>query len=505
MEMTTINRALRPLCLVGLVGLLGLVLVVPAGAQPITIPKNTRPPGERPAPTANDPRLPPTLVATNLSREQLRIETVGLSMSVPEGSVVVQASTGDGTLSFNVVPGENEWAMAVSTRRTKSDQTSVQQMAEGITKQMLALAPLLDAKTREMTYSRVEVLHRDMDFRVAGCATPGARLYFAIPNENGPRGIKGYTVFKPLPGLFVLFELSTAEPQFDKARAAYELAVATAAFVDPTVALKARADALANGLAFAGQLDVSALQRALPEGQQAFRLYQPGTPPQPDTEKGYRIITYERGKRSDLGRDVAMSSTRDDPEGIIMTIQARILAPNGMVIDSESNAFSAYDRSSEAWVSRTSVREKDAARKQPQVFTETGVRQGKSLSVFTRQPGKPDRSAQHELQGREYLSQVEVQLLPMLLDRASAEGELGFYAYRSDTGTVSLRRERVQGQKDGSKITTTLRDSEETQTTLVRDSSRYVRTELPDGSLWEPIEPEALLRLWRSKSLPTGK
>ncbi|MFN7429445.1 MAG: hypothetical protein ACK5TP_02550, partial [bacterium] len=98
--MTTINRALRLLCLVGLVG---LVLVVPAGGQPITVPKNTRPPGERPGSSANDPRLPPTLVATNLSREQLRIETVGLSMSVPEGSVVVQASTGDGTLSFNVV------------------------------------------------------------------------------------------------------------------------------------------------------------------------------------------------------------------------------------------------------------------------------------------------------------------------------------------------------------------------------------------------------------------
>ena len=37
---------------------------------------------------------------------------------------------------------------------------------------------------------------------------------------------------------------------------------------------------------------------------------------------------------------------------------------------------------------------------------------------------------------------------------------------------------------------------------LFNDQGDLIRTELSDGSIWEPIDPKALVRLWRDKNLP---
>lgn len=487
--------------------LAGVALVGVTFAQPISVPRNTRPVEEKPAPAG--PKLPAVTTAAPLSADLLRIDAVGLSMNVPDGSVILQASTADGTSAFNVTPQgaeANLWAMRVSPKRTKTDQTTVEQTAESISQQVYALAAGVDPKTGEMVASRVTVLHKDMAFRIAGCPTPGARMYFSVPNDKGPATIKGYTVFKPLAQQFVIFELSTSQTNFDKARAAYELSVATAKFTDPTAALQSRAAALVEGAQFTGLLTEQALIAALPPGTIAYRLYQPGASTVNDDERGYRFVTFTRGKRSDLGREVSMTTSGADPEGIVMNTRARILAPRGMVIDTETSAFSAFDRTSEAWVTKTAVREQGSGgARQPKVYSETGFRDNRSLSVLTREPGKPDRSSRHEIQGDQYLSQAEVQLLPMLLQSGEARGELGFYAYRSDTGTISLRRETVEPGKESVRITSSLRDGDEVLLTLVKDAGRFVRTELADGTVWEPIDGETLLKIWKSKGLPTGK
>jgi hypothetical protein len=138
-----------------------------------------------------------------------------------------------------------------------------------------------------------------------------------------------------------------------------------------------------------------------------------------------------------------------------------------------------------------------------------------SMSIVNRAPGKADSVVQPTLRSTQYVSTGEVPMLGSLLvldaaakAKASSETapvELGFYAYRADTGTISLRRETVgRDLKRANAWTVRSRQRDEKTVTLsvFRDDGTLVRSELPDGSVWEPIEPEALLKLWKSKNLP---
>lgn len=509
----------------------------PVAPQPIAPPPTapgTQPKTVSPVPPSFPGNLQPITTTTPLSEEQLTIENAGLTMSLPLGSVMMQGANSDGTV-YRITAEDQTWAIEVQVRQTSNANATVHDTADLVTRNVEQLAPTVTPGRGDIPAkfeSRVELLQRLTQFSIAGCPTPGERLYFAIPAPADSRRVMGYTILKPMPTTFVIFELSCDESKLEKARAAYELSIATAKFEDPTKVIAARAAALTAGTEFLSQLSEEKLSKLGDDTERWFRWYAPA-PASPGgagsgdaTEIGYRIVKVSKGRRSDIGAEGG--GGRDNPAGLVVFTQVRFLqrgmAGAGkltMQIDSDTKAFTSFDRRDEAWVTTTVARDLKDTSAKPKVFSETGVRSGNSMSIISRAPGKGDSVVQPTLRSTQYISNGETPLLGslLILDAASHSaaatatppatanptGEFGFYAYRADTGTVSLRREAVaRDPKRANAWTVRSRQRDEKVTTLsiYRDDGVLVRSELPDGSVWEPIEPEALLKLWKSKNLP---
>lgn len=483
-----------------------------------------------PVPPSFPGNLPPLVATTPLSDELLTVEYAGLSMSLPAGSVMVQGANNEGTV-YSVRAEDRTWAMEVQVRQTSSADATVHDTAELVSRNVENIAPTMRPGKGDVAPkigSSVELLQRLTQFSIAGCANPGERLYFAVPGADGAKQIMGYTILKPWPTTFVIFQLTCDESNFAKARSAYEVSIATAKFEDPAKGIAARAAALTAGTEFLSQMTEEKLGKLADDTEHWFRWYTPGpnaavAGDKDAAEIGYRIVKVSKGRRSDIGAEGG--GGRDNPSGLVVVTQVRLLqrGANGAgriagQIDSETKAFSSFDRKDEAWVTTTISKDLKTPGAKPLTFSETGVRSGGSMSIVTRAPGKGDSVMQPTLRSTQYITVAETPLLGsmLVLDAASrakastAVGEngateLGFYAYRADASTISLRRETVgRDAKRANAWTVRSRQRDEKVFTLsvYRDDGVLVRSELPDGSVWEPIEPEALLKLWKSKNLP---
>lgn len=488
----------------------------PIQAPPAQAPKDN--PKGPPTPPSFPGTLAPLAIATPLSDESLTIESAGLTMNLPAGSVMVQGADSEGTV-YQIIDEKRAWTIEVKARQTSRAETTVHDVAELAINNYKQLAPVVRPGHGQIDPkfdSDATLLQRLTDFKIAGCPTSGERIYYAVPGNSNGRLIMGNTILKALPTTFVFFELSCDESKFEKARGAYECCVASAKLEDPTKLIASRAAALAAGTEFLSQLGGDKLLKMGDDTERWFRWYRPGKSGDASaTEVGYRILKVSKGRRSDIGAEGG--SGRDNPSGLVVNTQVRLLQlsaggkANG-VIDSDTKAFVSSDRKDEAWITNTVVRDLKTPNAKPVSYSETGVRSGVSMSIVSRAPNKADSVVQPTLRATQYASVAETPLLGSLLvldakaqPATDEEREFGFYAYRADTGTVSLRRDAVS--KDATRanawtVRTRQRDEKTFTLNIYRDDGVLVRSELVDGSVWEPIEPEALLKLWKSKNLP---
>lgn len=374
----------------------------------------------------------------------------------------------------------------------------------------------VDPRTRESRAQTVAVMAREImpptEIRVGNLERPGARLYVALTTPDRRAVVEGYTVLQPLPTAFVIFQLIVEQEKFSAARRAYELSIASSTFEDPTTTASARGRALAAGRELLQTLTPEAIDRALPAERTWFRLFRPaGTgDPSDDAELGYRAVRIWKGRKAELngpsGRE--LPPTPDNPEGYLSEVLARVLitdAGHRVVVDSRALAFMTLDRSSEAWTVSTAIQ--DPRQRRPSIYAETGARDARGISVSITEPGGLPRVIRPFLDGDVYLNQVETHLLPRLLLNAGAEREYAFFAYRSQGESVSLRRDLIRRDPDaptGWLIRTRFGEEGEPQRTLFGADGTPIRTDLPDGTVWEPVTFDRLMAIWKGKDLPTG-
>jgi hypothetical protein len=137
--------------------------------------------------------------------------------------------------------------------------------------------------------------------------------------------------------------------------------------------------------------------------------------------------------------------------------------------------------------------------------TEIGARTGKSLVVTIEGTGLPQRTVKPVFQGDGYISRVEAWLLPQLLVKSRVTSDFAFYSYQSEAGSVCLRRDTLEqpiDKPDCWKLTSKLSDDKKPQVSYYNGKGELIRTELPDGSIWEPISFPRLVQLWQGKNLP---
>ena len=465
----------------------------------------------------NPPQPPQKGVA--LAPDPLRVEAVGVTISMPIGSVAENAVY-EKIASTRIQLPNDLGMVVVQERRSKNLQLDVTTVADEIITQLLAISPrhgfITDPddprvgrdrrgnRELQVVGTSAAVMSRNKSFTVGGFQSDHA--YVAIPREgNSDATLRGSTLLMTGPGRFVLFELFTSLSTFEPAREMYEVMLASVEIEDPANLAARRVAAISAGIHALERLTESDYREIFEKhGERWERLYTSGGTGSvlDDSEIGYRRVTARVGHRGDLTAKKPRDkwTANDLQEGYIVQIDARLLELGG-VIDTRSTYFLSLDRREEAWVVNMAIRrEKDISR-----WQEIGARSDDDLTVQIIPKSSAATTIRPQIEGEGYLSVVESLILPQLLVKVGIPTDYAFYTYQTTSGTIRLRTDSLHespGRKGRWKLQTRLNTDAERQTFTLNETGAIIGSEFDDGRRWEPISLEQLLRIWKNKGLP---
>jgi len=459
-----------------------------------TLAQNTQPKAEQ--------KSGPTTVV--LQKAPTTINKLELTLYLPEGAVAETVSYG--TESTTAVAFANDIGlMTIKGQRTRSEDLTTKLVAESIINQLT-----VDDRNRPIG----ELLsHEQLRIKF----WTGERFYVRQLNpDGGPDVIFGYTIFQSKPRTFIVFELRTDMPNKPAAQSVYETSVGTIDLGNPDEEDARRSAAIQSTLAFMDSLSIEDYKSVLTgkNTDQWERLYTPA--PSGDemdaAEHGYRRIRSWTGFKGELTpKDRSKWSEDDRTPGYIFQLDAMALEEN-MRIDTRALFFVSDAQDSESWTIRMSlVRELDDENLRPEDrITKinsaiTGARDGTSMNIYLEQNNEPPTTTRPLIQGDGYISQVQTYLHSRMLAAKKKEGEFASYAYNSSANTVLLRWDIVEQPKETPglwRVTTKVSDTAPATVAVFNERNDLLRVRLANGRIWEPIELDKLLKLWKKKGLP---
>jgi hypothetical protein len=471
------------------------------------------------APALPDTHLPPAQpVLIEWGDEPLRLDAVGLTMQLPLGSTAQSSSAGSDVTARIVGKGET-WLINVRTPRLPGD---LNLTASDVLEQIMVQIATASGEVFVATSQDERLANKPRQARMQDAIGSYARLlappqtvvingrsaeraYIELPPiRQSPASVRGVTVFQTGPVQFVVIDLTTFVEEFERVRPIYESTLATTRIESDSDVTTRRAAAVALGARVLDGLDESKYEAALKaKPTRWLRRYRPAsTGSDRDAEElGYARISTTVGRRGLVGGAGAGGGGAGDDQGYLVQVDFRMLDGRNGITDSRGIYFMTPDRQEEVWKVENAVR-----RDGKSIITiETGGRVGKSMSVRVEGQGRAPMTVKPILQGDGYITIVEDLLMPRFLIEAGIPGDFGFYAYRSDTGSIRYRRDELVRDPEEPKgwlLTTTRGDDARNQVSRYTVNGDLIRTTLPDGSVWEPTTPESLMRLWKDKGLP---
>ncbi len=445
-----------------------------------------------------------------------------MTLHLPEGVLAERAQMA-GVVSLQIRPELGKWTIRISTPRTSNPRSTVKDAMDKAVTDIAGNNTVRDATSGKALGSDIQQLKpaTGQSRAIKAGTLDGERVVLSLPAtgaaaKDGDRMIQGLAFFKPAADQFVIFELVGPQKELTEAGAIFEGLITSATFRDVAEINTERQKIVLAGDRMVSSISATDMDAAVADGPKWYRLYKPAaSSADSDAEEmGYRSVKFWKGRRSELegqGRD--RGDTPDNPEGYLAEVSARLITRTNSgtaaaaaysIVDTTARYFMTPDRQEESWTVTTALR--DSRTSKVRTLGETGARRGASMTVQITEPGKPPRSMQPTVAPQAYLTQVETHLLPRILQRSGAETELGFYAYRSDSYSVTLRRDLTQRELGGAWTqTTTFREGDEPQKSVFRDDGELIRTVLPDGRMWTATTPQELKKLWERKGLPTGE
>ncbi|HRQ71945.1 MAG TPA: hypothetical protein PLU35_02840 [Phycisphaerales bacterium] len=446
-------------------------------------------------------------VSVEFDEAPFRRDSIGLEMYLPVGAEAASNEIG-GMTNVRINLPDMIGLINVQTARAEPDQTVnsvgdeiIRKREESVSSVVRTPGDNRTTRTQAVTFDRASNMVLD--------GKPVDRFYISTPAYSGPAIVYGYTIFLPTSERIVTFELITTEPNLPIARALYEATMARVAFTDPADIALRRGTGLSLGAAVVSQLTPSDFASVVaPTGPnwEWHRLHIPArTGADADsTELGYRRVAAYKGSRGELGSAAGARATdaAGRQDGYVVRVESRTLTPEG-TIDSAGAFFMTPDGQEESWTIRMAIRNQGA---KPAVWTETGARSGRSMTIITSGAGTAPTETRPVIEGEGYVSRALAFLLPELLVRKGVPGDYRFYAYNSRAGKITLRADTLEQPADRPnvwRLTTRLSEDEAPQFSLFAQSGDLIHTDLPnDAGVWEPIDLDRLVRLWKSKNLP---
>ena len=451
-----------------------------------------------------------------MAEEPLRIQSVGLTLHLPEGTSASAERMGERSV-MRISPGDEAaaWVLTVDTPASSDKDLTPTKIADKVQEQVLNSVGVPNQKfdpkkgiTTESVETTGRVLERVDAVTIPGSRAPGARFYVLLPRgpDEAP-AVRGYTVFPAGAGRFVTFDLVTTEPNFARARTVYETIIAAATFDDVDALAAARGAAVESGISLVTSLTPADLRTIVESrGESWYRLYREA-PTKADfdaTEVGYQHVKAWVGQRGEMDprKERARWEVADREQGFLVLIEGRSLM-EGQTIDARAVYFMKPDRGEETWTVQMAVREQ--GRRNPATWLESGARSAGSMSVTVSGTAEVGKQAKPTVPDQGYVTQVEGMLLPQIMVREARPGEYGFYVYQSKFGNVRLRRDELEQVADdpGSwRLTTRMTEDEEPRVSLYKSSGELISSRQSDGVIMVRTTLERLVELWRRKNLP---
>lgn len=461
------------------------------------------------------------------AEKPLVIESVGLTVPLPEGSTTEQTSIGNRT---SVKISSPTWQVSIQVPSLKNEEVTARELLEDLVLNLLEQsgvvydassvsgADLLDPDgTRRPADAPAPVKPRLAGYRAAiiepltTVSTAGGieaeRIYIKLPTEGSKKTasvVRGYVAFKTSPTQLVSFEFVTTEAQFASAKRIFETMLAAATVEDASLANAERQAAVEAGVKLIEGLDQATMERLLAKANNQWRrIFIPSETghTSDDTEVGYQRITTRIGEGPVAGPG--------NSRGYVVQIDARIIMTENRICDSQAVYFLSFDRKREHWTMTNTFRDLNPVKDKrvpPLSYRNLGARDGNSLSVVLEGKGKGiDETVRCSIEGPGYISQVEALLLPTILQNAGISANFGFYSYMPRPQQIKYRNEDARQPPETPGIWTIVSNfgvAQGLQTSTVNDKGEVIRVELPDGQISEPTTLAVLKRLWQDKGLP---
>ncbi len=454
----------------------------------------------------------PTAVVV-LADEPYRLDTAGLSVRFPEGCQIKSNRVAD-RVTAQIVPKASTWIINIQTPQSSVDTGTIAKALEETIALIKGSYSVFDGTKKDTKAEffddsvQAKIIEQTSDLKLAG--GPAGRLYVSTPRGDKTRLLKGYTIFKPQPRQFVVFEFICHEQDFEKLRGTYETIVGTAVFENSDGQAMQRGAAIKAGVALLQGLTEQDYLNAMGEKEAWYRLYKPGKTgaKMDDEELGYKGVKFWRGKRGEINPNKPRTSwsSTDNQEGWLASNRSRVLW-NGQLLDTLAIYFMTPDRNEECWNIATSV--KEANGQETSTATETGARIKDDMRIVKTATKRQPVTMHPPILGEGYISQLETMILPKIILTRKPQLEMGFYCWQdhsgSDSGTISFRKDLLTTQGNVYTITTSMRDDTAPQVSVYNEKAELVRTEIPGNMVWEPVELTNLRQTWKNKNLPVDR
>jgi len=430
-----------------------------------------------------------------------RVDALELSFFLPEGAVAETTSYG-ANASVGIELPQGLGLLIVQGRRSTDADLTVAGLVDSTIQQFESLGSFVRETPGGRVFERTRLEKRE-SVRLAGLV--GERFYMRLPaTDIKPEELLGVTVFRTEPGRFIIVELRAPSGRAEESRQMYEIVVATMDVVDRDALSARRGAALERTRSVLTSLTPEEINTlATSQAERWERLFTPARSgdDMDASEHGYRRVLVSKGFRGEVsGKPERNWRDAERTPGLIVRLDAMALETD-LRIDTRAVYFVSEDLREEAWTVRMALR-------QGQVITEssvTGARSGTSMTVQLEQNNMAPTVTRPMIQGEGYVPQAITHLMSTLLARRAVPGEFASYAYNPGTNTISMRWDTVEQPADrpGLWIVRSRPDDNTPATSHVFNAQgRLMRSELHNGRLWEPIERDRLISLWRRKGLP---
>jgi hypothetical protein len=348
---------------------------------------------------------------------------------------------------------------------------------------------------------------------------PAGAVYATIRDSDDISAVRGYLLIQTAPTEFIVISVWMADEDFGAVAPLLDKSFRTIEVLPEQEILSARFQRLTLGEQFLSHLDEDSLRTAIdpvakvgdlpaPRWYRLARTLSDGT----EVESGYLTITVVEAAQGVANPEQPESKwgPSEKEMGLLVRLQVRMLLDEKgtAVSDTEGRYWVRWDRQREFWTSRSTQRREKAAR----TSTQLGVRAAPTphvprpvLEIADSRPGEISAVPRRlQVPSSAYISLAEALVLPRLLAREGMEGEYGFNWFDPRSDRPTQRRDVIKRVGDDFVLESqsTLEAPAVAQRLGARGVLKSQRGD--DGAFTEAIDPNALLRLWRQKGLPTG-